>query len=106
MPRHGADGSIERRRLPRWDPSWLWVLGAAPPLEIDGQTLGVFLDWLERETGWTIEIESTRRGLRDIRLSGSIEGLRPDQAPAAVLPTCGLTYELVDGVLTLRSGGG
>ena len=38
-----------------------------------------------------------------IELHGSIAGLTPDQAPAAVLPTCGLSHRLQGGVLRIDS---
>jgi hypothetical protein len=41
-----------------------------------------------------------------IVLHGDLNGLRPDQAPFAVLPGAGLEGELDDGVLVVRRGGG
>lgn len=97
---------VESRSILRYGAEWRWILEATPPLEIEGRTLGVFLEWVERETGWKIELPARRPDLRDIVLFGTIEGLRPDEAPAAVLPTCGLDFDVVEGVLQVLDSGG
>jgi len=52
-----------------------------------------FLDWASRELGtrWEYGRPEMRRRVEPIVLHGSLEGLTPDEALAAVLPTCGLT---------------
>jgi len=100
-----ADGRISRSALSPHDPSWQWVLEAAPPFELEGHSLGAFLAWVGRETGWRIRFTDRELGARvaAIELHGSIAGLTPDQTPAAVLPTCGLSHRLLDGVLRIDS---
>lgn len=98
-----TEGNIERSPLSSTDPVWRWILAAAPGFAIEGRTLGEFLDWVENETGWSVEFSPPETADRSvaIELHGTIEGLPPDQAVDAVLPGCGLDYDLTDGVLSI-----
>jgi ferric-dicitrate binding protein FerR (iron transport regulator) len=94
--RLGADGAVTRDALPADGSGWGWVLAAAPPFAMEGRTLGDYLGWLARETGWTIAYgdDSLRTATASIVLHGSLTGLRPDETPGAVLPICGLAHRL------------
>jgi len=83
---------------------WNWVLEIAPPLPLEDQTLGVFLAWVSRETGWQVRFAGMHAGedRASTVLHGSLEGVRPDEAPAAVLPTCGLTSHLEGNILVVE----
>ncbi|MGH2651937.1 MAG: hypothetical protein ACRDHK_12100, partial [Actinomycetota bacterium] len=61
------------------------------------------LDWIGRETGLRIEYgdPTIASDASTIVLHGSIEGLRPDETLAAVLPTCGLGHSVEGGALIL-----
>lgn len=93
---------VESRPLE--DPDWSWVLDIAPAFAMDGKTLHEYLDWLARETGWRIEFADPgiARESSTVVLHGSVADLRPDETPAAVLPTCGLTHRLSDGTLVIE----
>jgi ferric-dicitrate binding protein FerR (iron transport regulator) len=93
---------VESRPLEH--PDWGWVLDIAPAFEMDGKTLHEYLDWLARETGWRIEFADPgiARESSTVVLHGSVTVLRPDETPAAVLPTCGLTHRLSDGTLVIE----
>jgi len=99
-----ADGTVERRSDPGFGPDWAWVLDAAPPYAVEGESLEEFLAWVEAETGWRVAYADPALAARanEIVLHGDIAGLRPDQAPFAVLPAANLAAELEDGVLTVR----
>jgi hypothetical protein len=103
-----TDGSFVRREAPGHGPAWDWVVATAPAFELEGSTLGELLAWVSRETGWRVRFsEPELAGSADaIVLHGDLNGLRPDQAPFAVLPGAGLEGELDDGVLVVRRGGG
>jgi ferric-dicitrate binding protein FerR (iron transport regulator) len=103
-----TDGSFARREAPGHGPAWDWVVATAPAFELEGSTLGELLAWVSRETGWRVRFsEPELAGSADaIVLHGDLNGLRPDQAPFAVLPGAGLEGELDDGVLVVRRGGG
>jgi hypothetical protein len=83
------DGSIERTMIASNDPRWQWASQAAPLFEIDNQTLAAFLDWVARETGRSVVYATPQARLtaEAVRLRGSIAGLDPDAALAAVLST-------------------
>lgn len=89
------NGTVERRSLSRDDASWGWVITAAPAFDIQGRPLAQFLTWAARELGRDVvyatpesEAEASR-----VLLSGSISGLSPTEALAAVLPTTPLKVE-------------
>ena len=87
-----ADGRLSRATVPVHGDAWSWVQEIAPSFELEGSTLGEFLGWVGRETGWRVAWADPARATAGARttLHGSIDGLPPEQALAAVLPTCGL----------------
>ena len=88
----GADGRLSRATVPVHGDAWSWVQEIAPSFELEGSTLGEFLGWVGRETGWRVAWADPARAAAGAgtTLHGSIDGLPPEQALAAVLPTCGL----------------
>ena len=93
---------VETRQLE--EPDWGWVLTIAPAFEMEGKTLHEYLDWLARETGWRLEFADPAIALEasTVVLHGSVAELRPDETPAAVLPTCGLRHRLSGGTLVIE----
>jgi len=93
------DGEVSRRSVPASGPEWDWIQEAVPPFDLEGRSLGDYLDWVARETGLRIEYaDATIVADRPaIVLHGSIGGLRPDETLDAVLPTCGLRHRVDDG---------
>jgi ferric-dicitrate binding protein FerR (iron transport regulator) len=89
-----ATGALETRGVAADGSEWDWEASIAPPFELEGRTLGDYLDWLERETGWqaTFADASVAGPARAIVLHGSTSGVRPGDTPEAVLPVCGLRY--------------
>lgn len=77
-------------------PEWSWVADVTPPFSIEGRTVEEFLVWAARQTGRTIvytspaAAEQARRAL----LSGTVEGLTPDEAVQAVLSTTSLAPDI------------
>jgi ferric-dicitrate binding protein FerR (iron transport regulator) len=92
----GSGGDVTERNVPLHGPRWDWILSVAPEIQIEGRPLGEFLEWVARENGWRVEFTdaSIATDAATVILHGSIAGLRPDQAPAAVLPTCGLRHRV------------
>ncbi len=71
---------------------WDWASNTAPEFDIDGRPAHEFLAWVGRETGLKVVFatpESATEARRAV-LSGSVSGLHPDEALAAVLPTTNL----------------
>lgn len=92
--------------VPPRDPGWNWILAVAPEFEMEGRTLGEFLDWVSTETGMSVRFAdaSIERGARAIVLHGSVAGLRPDQTPGVVLPACGLSHGVIGDTLIVGRG--
>lgn len=101
-------GAVERRAVPIHGPGWEWTLEAAPSFDAEGRTVAELLDWVARETGWRVRFPdpAVADAAGEIVLQGSLAGVRPDQAPFAVLPAAGLEAELRDGVLVVRRSDG
>ncbi len=97
-------GTVARRGLLPHDPEWTWVVEMAPDPAIEGRPLGELLAWAARETGWRVEFADQRlsRTAPGIVLHGSIEGLTPAAALAAVLPTCGLSHRVSGGAVWIE----
>jgi FecR protein len=85
-----------RTRIATSGPEWKWVGELADPFQLEGATLPSFLDWAAREEGWEWQVAGSALRARTDRivLHGSIDGLTPAEALAAVLPASGLTFRL------------
>jgi hypothetical protein len=95
------ENQVARSRVPPHGPHWDWVQRIAPRFELEGESLAGFLDWVSRETGRPIRFDDDRLADEspDVKLHGSIEGLRPEEALAAVLPTCGFVHRFSEGAV-------
>jgi hypothetical protein len=89
-----ADRPVERQTIETFAADWRWTTDVASRFDLEGAAVPEFLDWATRELGMAWEYNPPDMGGRvtQIVLHGSIEGLTPDEALAAVLPTCGLTF--------------
>lgn len=99
-----GNGSVVRRAVPVYGADWAWAVALARPFDIEGQSLRSFLDWITGENGWQLQFANTDIEQKSLTttLHGSIQGLTPDEALAAVLPTVGVEHRLEDGVLLIR----
>ena len=97
-------GVEERGRIEPSNDEWDWASSAAPEFDIDGKPVQDFLAWAARETGLKVVYTTTASAAEARRnvLSGSIAGLDPDEALAAVLPTTGLKGTEKDGQLVIE----
>jgi hypothetical protein len=102
-----ARRQVVRRSVPAAGHEWAWTIAIAPSFALEGRRLPEFLRWAVRETGWRLEFASPQieESMRDVVLHGSVGGLAPEQALAAVLPTCGLAFRVEDGALRVGREG-
>jgi ferric-dicitrate binding protein FerR (iron transport regulator) len=98
------DGALTSRAISSTGGSWDWILGLAPSLQLEGAVLGEYLEWVARETGLKLEYQdpSILEDAKSVVLHGSIEGLRPEESLAAVLPTCKMAYAIDGDTLEIR----
>ena len=81
--------------------------GACAPVDLDGRSLREFLDWIAGENGWQLRFaDAAVESQAQTTMHGSIEGLTPEEAFAAVLPTAGVEHRLENGVLLIRLAAG
>jgi hypothetical protein len=99
-----GNGTIVRRTVPGYGADWAWVVALAHPFDLEGRSLRDFLDWITRENGWQLRFAdaAVEEKARTTILHGSIKGLTPGEALAAVLPTSGVEHQLANGVLLIR----
>ncbi len=99
----GVDGRLSRLEITPSDPGWAWLLEVAPPFHLPGCSAATFLRWVERETGYQLRWTEPQLATEaeKIILQGDITAVRPDQAPGVVLPTCGLSHRLEEGVMVV-----
>lgn len=83
------DGRVARSPLAPNAASWAWIGAVTPAFAIEGRSVNEFLAWAGRETGRRITYASPEAAqqARAIVLKGSVSGLTPDEAVAAVLST-------------------
>jgi hypothetical protein len=87
-----SDSGATRSRLAATAPDWKWVGDVTPPFSIEGRSVDEFLSWAARETGRKVVYSSpgVEHQARSVTLSGTVEGLAPEQAVTAVLSTTSL----------------
>ncbi len=91
------DGRTRLRAIQPFGDEWAWTSQLAPDFPIEGQSLAQFLDWFGRETGQRIDYATpvVRIAAQRTRLSGSIEGLAPQDALKAVIAATDFDYEML-----------
>jgi hypothetical protein len=99
------DRPPEREPIETFGQDWAWIEALAQPFTLESATVPEFLNWAARELGLRWEYENSTVGRRADRivLHGSVEGLHPEEALAAVLPTCGLTSRRVGSRLVISA---
>ncbi len=103
-----GDGKIVRRPVAVFGADWAWTFALARPFNLEGRSLRDFLDWIADENGWQLRFadSTVEQKSRTTILHGSILGLTPAEALAAVLPTSGVEHSLESGVLLVQIAGG
>ena len=100
----GATGAVARAPVDRRDPRWNWIADVTPPYAIEDRRLAEFLTWVCRETGRELAFATpaAEAAAQSIILRGSVAGLSPDEALAAVMATTTLTYKEDNGRLVVQ----
>jgi ferric-dicitrate binding protein FerR (iron transport regulator) len=101
------EGQVTRSTLAPNASAWNWVTDVTPPFSIEGRTVDEFLTWAGRETGRSVVYASpeVERLARSVTLNGTVDGLPPQQAVAAVLATTSLVTTVVDGSIEVGRAG-
>ena len=91
-----SDGRVLRTELAANAADWHWLATITPPFRLEGRSVDAFLAWAGRETGRAVVYGSpeAEQQAREVILSGTLEGLTPDEAVAAVLSTTSLQAAL------------
>jgi ferric-dicitrate binding protein FerR (iron transport regulator) len=91
-----SNDRVARSELAANAADWDWLATITPPFSLEGRSVDAFLAWAGRETGRAIVYGSldVEQQAREVILSGTLEGLTPDEAVAAVLSTTSLQAAL------------
>ena len=102
-----GDGSVEREATALYGESWEWIEAATPGIELEGLRLSDFLAWAARELGREVRFDRPETALEaeSIVLHGSIRGLTPEQALAAVLATTRVRASISAGEIAVSGAG-
>jgi ferric-dicitrate binding protein FerR (iron transport regulator) len=94
---------VETKALPSYGAEWAWMDRLQPTLDIDGRTLGDFLERLAAEQGWSLRYASRelQRAASTVTLHGSVEGLSAEEALGVAMSTTGYRYRLREGALVV-----
>jgi ferric-dicitrate binding protein FerR (iron transport regulator) len=89
-----SSGEVRRGAVGRAGGEWAWAGEIAPPFDIENRSLAEFLRWAARETGRDVAFASaaSEGEAASVTLRGSVAGLNPERALAAVLSTTQLGY--------------
>lgn len=96
-------GSVVRSGISPYDERWKWAAATAPPFNINGRSVAEFMSWAARELGREVVYAdaAAQKEADRVLLNGSISGLSPDEALAAVLPTTPLRSDMRNGQLVV-----
>ncbi|HEY7378350.1 MAG TPA: FecR family protein [Steroidobacteraceae bacterium] len=98
------DGEVHSEFVARSGDDWAWVGRVVPTFAIDDRPLPEFLQWVSRELGEAIvyATPASETAAAEVHLRGSIEGLTPDEALAAVLSTTRLSSAQKNGQIFIE----
>ena len=98
----GQGASISN--LDTHDPYWDWIAELTPSFDLENKSLLDFLKWAARETGRELRFENDESRMFAMRtdVHGSVNGLTPDEALAAILSTTTLHYRIDADKVVLR----
>lgn len=99
------DGEVTRSDLAVNSDAWAWIGSITPPFAIEGRSVDEFLSWAARETGRQVVYASPEAAARAraVVLKGSVQGLTPDAAVAAVLSTTRLQPAVDDAHIRVEA---
>jgi ferric-dicitrate binding protein FerR (iron transport regulator) len=100
-----GNGAVTRSSVPSYGETWRWAEALAPGFAIEGRSLDEFLTWAARETGRKLVYTSAdaAREAELTQLKGSIAGLAPEAAVAAVLAAePGLQHRIAGGQIRVE----
>ena len=87
------------------DDYWNWIVELTPAFDMTNKSLLEFLKWASRETGKELRFESDESRMFTMRtdVHGSIDGLTPDEALAAILATTTVRYRIEDDKVVIEN---
>jgi ferric-dicitrate binding protein FerR (iron transport regulator) len=89
--------TLTQQRIPIQGEDWSWVERAAPPIALEGQTLGSVIDRIAREKGLRVRWDTTAR---DVVLHGTMT-LTIDEALDAATAAAGVSYRIAGDELVV-----
>jgi hypothetical protein len=95
------NGVVRRQAVEVYGAEWAWTESLATSLAIEGRRLDEVLTRLSREHGWTLRYadDALARHVSTVILTGTVEGLRAEEALKVVIAISGLDYRFERGAL-------
>ncbi len=102
-----SDGSAVQTPIPSFGSSWDWTIAVLPAFDAEGRPLQEVLEWAVRESGWQLGFADSALAVQAAkdRVSGSVDGLTPEEAAGIFLTSSGMSYQLEDGVFLVEPAG-
>ncbi|HYI11768.1 MAG TPA: FecR family protein [Thermoanaerobaculia bacterium] len=82
--------TLTQQRIPIYGDTWSWIEHAAPPIALEGETLGSVIDRIAHEKGLRVRWDTT---VRDAVLHGNVP-LTIDEALDAATAAAGVSYRI------------
>jgi hypothetical protein len=91
--------------IPEYGAAWDWIGKTSPPVNVEGQSVHVFLDWVGRELGMSIEYagDDVAQVARQAILEGQV-GTEPKEALRHRMMTAALSWRFEEGVIYVNHG--
>jgi len=99
-----AGGEVRREPVAGYGADWAWTGEIAPSFDIENRRLDEFLRWIGRESGREVAYGSplAEAEAAKLVLRGSVKGLAPERALAAVMATTRFEYRAMPGKLVVN----
>jgi ferric-dicitrate binding protein FerR (iron transport regulator) len=87
------------------DAYWDWVVDLVPTYDMSNKSLLDFLKWAARETGRELQFASNESRMFAMRtdVHGSIDGMTPDEALAAILATTTVRFRIEEDKIIIEN---
>ncbi len=83
--------------------AWDWIGQTSPPIDVNGKSVHVFLEWVSREMGLELAFvgDTVEQAVRTETLIGRVDA-QPEAALEVRMATTAFTWDIAEGVIYVR----